>query len=401
MKILYREVESEISEHLMDWHLELRQRLMTLVMGIILAQSCSPRKMAEALNEYGASEAQEASIERRIRRIENDERITAEACVHPFAKHHLCLGKPAELLLMIDATTHTDKVFVLMVSVRYRGRALPLAWQVWAANSPLKGAGFWLRVAQLLAQVADLVPARIPITWLADRAFGTPQFTDLVQVYGWYFIVRVQGQTRFADAIGRESRLDHLLRKARRFKGSGKVFKSSKWRALSVVVIQSVHYPTPLCLVTNRPPNWHLARLYRLRYNIEALFRDYKSSGWRWEKAQVYDLAHNERLLVGMALATWLTLMVGTQVAHEQRSQPASGKRRTAPPKESVFQLGLSRLSQWAKSNFRHRLAFWLSDWMAPNWEDQIAQHHRYAFVMGTLSSFVKLRSYLNSTVRP
>jgi hypothetical protein len=204
MKILYREVESEISEHLpMDWHLELRQRLMTLVMGIILAQSCSPRKMAEALNEYGASEAQEASIERRIRRIENDERITAEACVHPFAKHHLCLGKPAELLLMIDATTHTDKVFVLMVSVRYRGRALPLAWQVWAANSPLKGAGFWLRVAQLLAQVADLVPARIPITWLADRAFGTPQFTDLVQVYGWYFIVRVQGQTRFADAIGR------------------------------------------------------------------------------------------------------------------------------------------------------------------------------------------------------
>ena len=333
MKTLYQEIEAQLDEHLpLDWHLELRRRLLMLVTGIILAESSSPRRIAQALHQFGLSHAQEASIERQLRRIENDGRIRAETCVHPFAKHHLCLGKPQELVPIIDATTHTDKVFLLMVSVRYRGRALPLAWLVWAANTPLKGAGFWTRVAQLLTMVSDLLPAHVPITWLADRAFGTPKFTDLLQAFGWYFVVRVQGQTRFADLAGREWRLDHLVHRRSRFKGTGQVFKASGWRHLSVVVIQSRHTTTPLCLVTNCLPQWQLGRVYRWRYNIEAMFRDYKSQGWHWENNQVFDLEHTQRLLVGMALATWLSLMVGTQVAHEQLSQHPTGNRRTPPP---------------------------------------------------------------------
>lgn len=402
MKTLYQEVETQLNDHLpLDWHFELRRRVMTLVMGILLSESCSPQQMAQALYQHGISDAQTDSIARQIRRIENDERISMEACVHPFAKHHLAFGKPQDLVLMMDATTHTDKVVVLMVSVRYRGRALPLAWQIWAANQPLQGAGFWLRVSQLLTQVAALLPDGVPITWLADRAFGTPQFTDLLQAFGWHFIVRVQGQTRFADVLGREWRLDQIAAKRQRFKGSGRVFKSSRWRTLNVVVIHSRSYPAPLCLVTDLKADWSIGRTYRLRYNIEAMFRDYKSHGWHWENSQVTDLDHSQRLLVGMALATWLTLMVGTQVAHEILTKPATGKRRTAPPKQSLFQLGLQRLKQWAVGNFRHPLTFWLIGWHFPNWEDQLAQHHLFAYVMGTKSSFVKVQHYLYSTVRP
>jgi hypothetical protein len=32
---------------------------------------------------------------------------------------------------------------------------------------------------------------------------------------------------------------------------------------------------------------------------------------------------------------------------------------------------------------------------------DQLAQHHLFAYVMGTKSSFVKVQHYLYSTVRP
>jgi hypothetical protein len=402
MKTLYQEVEAELNDHLpLDWHGELRRRLMLLVMGILLSESCSPRQMAQALYQHGLSTAQEDSIARQIRRIENDERLTVETCLHPFAKHHLCFGKPQELILIMDATTHTDKIFVLMVSVRYRGRALPLAWQIWLANQPLQGLGFWLRVSQLLAQVATLLPDGIPVTWLADRAFGTPQFTDLIQAHGWHFIVRVQGQTRFADRMGYEHRLDQLSGKRQRFKGCGKVFKAAKWRDLNVVVLHSRFYPSALCLVTDLDPDWSIARIYRLRYNIEAMFRDYKSYGWHWEQSQVTDIDHSQRLLLGMAFATWLTLMLGTQVAHEYLSQVPTGKRRTSPVKQSLFQLGLQRLKQWAVGNFRHPLVFWLTGWHFPNWDDHIAQHHLFAYVMGTKSSFVKVQLYLYSTVRP
>lgn len=402
MKTLYQEVEKQLNAHLpQEWHMELRRRLSLLVNGIMLSESCSPRHMAQALFQYGLSTAQEASIERQIRRIENDERLNTSQCVDPFVKHHL--AHLQEVVMILDATTHTDRHFLLMVSVRYRGRALPIAWQLWPANKPLKGAGFWKRVGQLLASVADILPKGAFVTWLADRAFGTPRFTDQLQAYGWHFVVRVQGQTRFRDQIGREYRLDELAagRKRRRFKGCGSVFKACGWRSLSVVCLHAHHRSGPLCLVSDLAPDWHLRRLYRFRYNIEALFRDYKSQGWHWENNQVYDLTHTQTLLVGLALATWLTLMVGTQVAHELLCRPSTGQRRTSPPKRSLFALGLARLKQWAVGNGRRPLAFWLTDWLAPNWHDQLLQHHRYAYVMGTMSSIVKLHRYLHATVRP
>ena len=404
MKTLYQEVETQLSDFLpLNWGFELRRRLLTLVMGIILSESCSPRKIAKAIYRHGYSRAKEESIERQIRRIENDERLTAEACVHPLARHYLRLGKPKQLTLIIDATTHSDKIVLLMISVRYRGRALPLVWDVWQGNKPLKGAGFWERIEQLLQRVAQLLPAKVSIVWLADRAFGTPRFTDLLVAHGWHFIVRVQGQTRFADVIRRENRVDQLAGKKGRFKGTGKVFKSSDWRNMSVVILHRSNCKSPLCLVTDLPAEWTIAHHYRLRYNIEAKFRDYKSHGWHWEHTHVHDLDHTQRLLVGMALATWLTLMVGTQVASEQLQKVPTGKRYTPPPvsKMSLFQLGLERLRQWAVGNFRHILAFWLDDWHAPNWQDQITRHHLHAFVMGTTSSVVKVQQHLYSIVRP
>ncbi|HRF99156.1 MAG TPA: hypothetical protein PLZ51_28285, partial [Aggregatilineales bacterium] len=88
--------------------------------------------------------------------------------------------------------------------------AIPLVWDMWEANVPLKGARFWERVKQLIQRVATLIPHQARVIWLADRAFGTPQFTDLLTPYGWHFVVRVQGQTRFADRMGHETRIDQL-----------------------------------------------------------------------------------------------------------------------------------------------------------------------------------------------
>jgi hypothetical protein len=113
------------------------------------------------------------------------------------------------------------------------------------------------------------------------------------------------------------------------------------------------------------------------------MFRHYKSHGCQWELGQVTDLAHLERLLVGMALATWLALLVGTQVATELLAQPATGQRRTRPwvGKQSLFSLGLHRLGRWLHMITDRLLAWTLADWDAPNWSAQITTHHARAFV--------------------
>jgi hypothetical protein len=366
-----------------------QERVVLLVVGIIGSKSVSPTKIAKAVKSLGLSDANQQSIERRVRRIENDPEISAALCFHPLARQRLRWGKPRELRLALDPTTQDDRVVMLTVSVWYRGRALPLAWAVWPANQPLQGPGFWARVAALLAVVADLLPAQVPVVWLADRAFGTPQFTDLVTTYGWEYVVRVQGQTRCRDRLGREQTIRRLVKRKRdRCKLRGQAFKKRGWREVTVLVYWGKGYAAPLCLVTSLGAHWEVLYLYRQRYSIEAFFRDCKSAGWQWEKNQVTDLAHTERLLVGLALATWLTVGVGTQVAAETLARPAT-PRYTRPDlaKYSLFTLGLDRLHEWWAEDCRTCLVWTLTDWDAPNWSRQLRAHHARAFVFQPLQA--------------
>jgi hypothetical protein len=366
------------------------ERLVVLVVGIIGSQSSSPARIARVLQHLGLSEASAESIERRVRRIENDPQVTMTACFHPFARARLLLGRPTELRLAIDPTTQDDRVVMLTVSVWFRGRALPLVWAVWPANQPLQGERFWSRVNRLLTLVAELLPKGVPVLWTGDRAFGTPQFTDLVTARGWDYIVRAQGQTRCQDRQGVERRLDTLVRRrGQRRKMRGQVFKGRGWRAAAVVVYWGKRHKTPLCLVTSLGAKWFVIRLYRQRYAIEAFFRDCKSAGWEWERNQVTVLAHTQRLLVGLALATWLTLGVGAQVAAEHLAQPVTPRRsRPWAAKFSLFTLGLDRLKQWWAGNCHCPLRWHLVDWVPLNWSTQLCARHARAFVFNPPQAF-------------
>jgi hypothetical protein len=361
-----------------------RSRLALVVTGLLQAQHASPARVAHALSTLGLSAATAESIERRMRRFENDPHLDATLCVHPFARHPLALGKPPQLLLVLDPTSQDERLVMLTAAVWYRGRALPVAWALGPANQPLADERFWQRGATLLETAAALLPAHVPVTWLADRAFGTPAWIDLLTARGWHYVVRVQGQTRYQDVTGRCTRLEALVpTRGRRVKGAGQVFKKRGWRAASVVVYWGPRHDTPLALVSDLPPQWAVLALYRKRSPIEATFRDYKAHGWHWEQGQVTVLAHGEHLLVAMALATWLTIYAGVAPATAALAQPPTGRRRTRPwlAKHSLFTLGLP----WWQQHFaQHRpvpLPTVLADWQAPTWAVQITGHHAKAYV--------------------
>jgi hypothetical protein len=257
---------------------------------------------------------------------------------------------------------------------------------IWPANQPLKGDGLWERVDNLLDTVAKLLPVNIPVMWVADRAFGSPSFIDLLTAWGWSYIVRVVKTARCQDVKSICRQVSHLVQQpGQRAKMRGRVFKKRGWRSASVVVYWGKGYDTPLCLVSDLPPQWRLISIYRRRYPIEALFRDYKSHGWHWEQGQVKDPEHLQRLLVGMALATWVTMYVGTQVADEYLARPSTGNRRTVPweGKRSLFHLGLRRMKKLLHGSCQVALQWQLTHWDAPNWQKQIHFHHARAYVLG------------------
>jgi len=258
------------------------ERIALLVTGMISARNASPAQVAKALGRLQLTGASAESLERRIRRLENDKEMKASLCFHPFARAHLRYGRATELLLVLDPTTQEDKIVMVSVAVWFRGRALPLAWAIWPGNTPLEGDGFWKRIDRLLDEVVPLLPAQVSVTLLADRAFGCPAFIDLLVKRNWHYILRIQGQTVCQDRMGRQRAVQSLVPfRNRRAKLRGLVFKKNGWRSASVVAFWGKRHDKPLCLVSDLKPGWSLLHLYRRRYPIEAHFRDCKSYGWR------------------------------------------------------------------------------------------------------------------------
>jgi hypothetical protein len=133
----------------------------------------------------------------------------------------------------------------------------------------------------------------------------------------------------------------------------------------------------PLLLASSLPLSWDLVALYKKRAAIEALFRDWKSSGWQWEASQVTDLGHQERLLLGLAFATLLTLLLGTAAAaSEGRVSPRGSRRRSWSGAHSLFRLGREAFWQRLWHNDRTAIRWDLADLDVPTWAAESRAYH-------------------------
>jgi len=391
--ILYEQIYEMLEQHLDPKVPQAtRERLAFLVLGLLHGKEISPARLAHALATLGLNQASPESWERRIRRCENDPYLTTTLCLHPLIQHYLAIGAPNPLLLILDPTTKNDAITLVAITIPYRGRSLPLAWMTWPGNQPLEGEGMWERIKTLLQEIAPLLPKGVEVVMLADGAFGCPCFIDRVRELGWHVLVRAQGQTHCRDRQGVERQIGSLVwRVGQRAKGRYEVFKKEGWRPLSVFVFGRLRRGKDgekrleaLCLVSDLPAKMAVAHLYTKRYQIESGFRDYKSHGWQWESSQVSDLAHWKRLLLVMALGSWIVLMAGTQVAAEALDKARQSCRLWPPyeSKYSLFRLGLELLDRLIVTWRNLPMQWQLCDWDAPVWKKQItgASLHKYLF---------------------
>ena len=209
---LYREGQAEL-ERTPGLHLSAAsgERLARLVVGVMKSESLSPAKIAQGLAALGISQAQVERLEGQIRRTQNEEQISGRPCVDPFVREQLRQAETACLTRILDPTPQAERVVLLVAAVWYRGRALPLAWLSWPAQKALRGPSFWERVGTLLGRVASVLPRGRAVVWVADRACGTPAFTDLLAPYGWHSVVRVQHQTRCQAQHGQPAQIGALV----------------------------------------------------------------------------------------------------------------------------------------------------------------------------------------------
>lgn len=285
--------------------------------GVVMARHCQVSQVAEALAVLGPI----PGLERRLRRWLANPRVDLDGCFEIWiAWVWRSLDVPRAVLL-VDESKIADRMGVMMVSLAYGQRAIPLVWCCYRANSErdYPGQGQVLLVWGLLARVlAVLPPTSRPLVQM-DRGLGhSSAMLKALQNLGVEFQVRVKRNATFTSRRGHRCLLSDLIQPGQAVTCRGSLFRGSKRVWGTVHLVWEARQAEPWCLFTTSPRIRSSA--YALRMWQEESFRDLKRGGWQWHCTYVTTPDHAQRLVLVLALAYAWMLTQGTLVLHADRS---------------------------------------------------------------------------------
>jgi hypothetical protein len=283
------------------------------------------------------------SRQRRWERLLGNRRLKPGEAMGALARSllpSLAAGERRRVVLVLDETPGGVKgrLRCLKLSVAYRKRTVPVAFECYQAHRPRTPMPrlIW----RLLRRAARSLPPGVAVTLLADRGLSWPQVLDCCLALGWHYVLRLQGGTRVRLPDGTTRRARELARfRGSRWFGQGvEVFKKAGWRRANVVAAWEPRCKERWLLATDLPATFTRCRDYCRRCWCEQGHRDEKSHGFNWHLSRVRDVAHAGRLVLVMALATVLCLSLGTYVVKRGLRKLLEPARRRLL---SAFQLGL------------------------------------------------------------
>jgi DDE family transposase len=270
--------------------------------------------------------------------------LAVETCFAPLLAWVLRWWEGNQLAVAVDATTLGQRFVVLVVSVVYRGCAIPVAWTVIPATEKHAWRGEWLR---MLRQVRAAVPGRFFVIVLADRGLYARWLFQRIVRLGWHPVLRVNtgGTFRPAASAHYQPLRSLVPQPGTQWVGTGTAFQGPRRRLNCTLLARwDEGYADPWLLLTDLAPSAGEACWYGLRAWIEQGFKITKRGGWQWQRTRMTDPQRAARLWLAVAVATlWLlsvgglaeeTIPVGTLLAF-----PASGELGSRPRRATQLRL--------------------------------------------------------------
>jgi hypothetical protein len=288
------------------------------------------------------------STQRRFARWLGNPRVEVHMLYAPLIQHALREWGKHAVYLALDTSMLWNQYCVIRLSLVYRGRAVPLVWEVVAHGSSSVAHGAY---EALLEAVPPLLPPGVKVVFLADRGFADTELMAQLRRLRWHFRIRLKASFGVVRA-------GHLSCKV-------EDFPLAPGRALFLhhVAITAEHFgPVSLALarhtsngeywyvVSDEPTSVHTFVEYGWRFDIEENFLDDKSNGFQLESSLVRDTEALTRLCLVLALTTLYLVAQGMQVV-------ASQKRRWVDP-------------HWFRGNSYLRIGWqWVKTALARGWE--------------------------------
>jgi hypothetical protein len=291
--------------------------------GMVLARSCGITQVCAALALQVNSSEQ--SLLQRLRewcygaadkKGEKRRELDVSTCFGPLLQWILAWW-PAEeprLALALDATTLKKRFTVLVVSVVYRGCAIPVAWKVVGAEQKGAWEPHWLN---LLGRLEDRVPAHWTVIVMSDRGLYAPWLYAKIVSLRWHPFMRINKQGNFRPQG--EAKFRSLATAApvvgSAWCGVVDCFSGEVSRLQCTLLARwDEGYEEVWLIVTDMAPAQATAVWYGMRSWIEGGFKDSKRGGWGWHQTKMVDPRRAERLWLAIAVATLWAVSVGGEV---------------------------------------------------------------------------------------
>jgi hypothetical protein len=296
-----------------------RQRVLVwAVVGLLMEKTISLPALALVI----VSAAKAASRVRRLRRFLANSHVNVRAYYDALLRQALVGWTAATLYLVLDTTTLAGRLVILRVSLVYRGRAIPLVWEVYERQSvSLPFAAY----KELLAHVHTLLPPGARVVLLGDRGFRTTTLMRWCrkQQPVWHFRLRLKGNQLVTLADGREQRLDQLgLRPGQIGFLQDVRLGKEHYGPLSIAMAwATTPNAEPWYIATDQPAGRQTVGEYSFRMDVEQEFRDDKSGGFQLEDSELSDAASVSRLLLVMSVAGLHLVSLGTFVVEREQRE--------------------------------------------------------------------------------
>jgi hypothetical protein len=322
--------------------------LAALISGIVGSRQTQLPAIASKVPDRSHRE----SRVKRFHRWLANEHVTPDHYFLPFASALIQSLAHLPLILVIDGSTVGRGCVALVVSVVYRGRALPIAWLVATGR---KGHFAEEMHIALVEQVQALIPCEATVIFLGDGEFDGPGLQACLSNIGWSYVCRTARNIQL-QSDGEWLTLGELYLERGQVVSLPDVHMTAQaYGPVLVLAWWARGQAEPLYLVTNLEVAEEACWWYRKRFTIETFFSDQKSRGFHLQRSHLAAPARLMRLLLAACLAYLWVIYLGV-LAH--RDGWMRVLHRTARCDLSLFQLGLVLLEHLLNEGLPLPVAF-------------------------------------------
>jgi hypothetical protein len=292
----------ELRQRLPDQRKTQRENLALLISTMLEVRSANLMALAAGLPRAAARADMRYQW---ITRLLANDLVVCDEVMEPFAREVLAkAGAEGRVVLIMDQTKANDRHQILMLSLRFGERALPLAWRV----EETAGAIGFARQRELLDSITPWLPPQTEVCLMADRFYGTPDLIALATAKGWSYRLRLKSNLQIFIAGRKSSIAEHVTGKRPYLSN---VELTHRRITTNIGIIHDPGHDEPWIIAMSAKPTYLTTLDYTDRWGIEPMFSDFKSRGFGLEQSQLRSPDRLARLLLVMSLALYFAVSTG------------------------------------------------------------------------------------------